>query len=419
MKILVIGNGFDLAHYLPTKYSQFISVLQAIEKLPDDKEEINFNDLFGDLSINESWFFDRTRELYAIDEIRFDRELILGIKEKLRENIWYAYFKHHLAEIETWIDFETKILEALEVVSNFYQTFYEKKEEKGSNFDPFVVKSLARSGIYLDKMDIDHLLSFNIITVVTMVYKPGYGIRDIYLDNTYKELKFDKILIDLKSSLDIFIEIFDLYLSGVVSKFKVSFSKFDKVFDNLDLVYSFNYTSTFLNFYPHSANTPIDFLHGQAGSANKKLVLGISELPTEVLKLYKAYGFVKYHQKLFNNTDYQFFNENESLQELLFQYNHAGGFDEKVEVIIWGHSLDVSDEEYIKEIFSYNTNVEHNSEFMNVTVLYHNDSSRFSMLANLLHILGKELIERWMKKDWLKFEPVPDIYGINSTPATH
>ena len=32
MNILIVGNGFDLSHYLPTKYDHFMDVMSAIEK---------------------------------------------------------------------------------------------------------------------------------------------------------------------------------------------------------------------------------------------------------------------------------------------------------------------------------------------------------------------------------------------------
>ena len=32
MNILIVGNGFDLSHYLPTKYDHFMLVMKAIEK---------------------------------------------------------------------------------------------------------------------------------------------------------------------------------------------------------------------------------------------------------------------------------------------------------------------------------------------------------------------------------------------------
>ena len=31
MNILIVGNGFDLSHYLPTKYDHFMVAMEAIE----------------------------------------------------------------------------------------------------------------------------------------------------------------------------------------------------------------------------------------------------------------------------------------------------------------------------------------------------------------------------------------------------
>lgn len=413
MKILVIGNGFDLAHYLPTSYNHFMGVMQAIENLSVDTKNIDFDDLFGDLARKEEWFFDQTQELYAVDSISFDVHRVNDIQAKLVNNSWYAYFKKHLTEIETWIDFETKIGEALEVFSNLCNAFYEKKKEKASGFDSLIVNVSTHKGIYLGERDVACLIAFKIISATTSAYKSGFSLKREYEDTSYKELKFDRVLRDLMNDLDVFIEIFDTYLSTIIAGFKLKkpFSSFGKVLDNVEFIYSFNYTSTFLNLYPHYQDkVKIEYLHGQAGKSKKKLVLGISELPSEILKQHKAYGFVKYHQKLFNNTDYKFLKGNTQLESEL---ERAGlGARETVEIYIWGHSLDVSDREYIEEIFS--------SEFegyrgkIRVIILYHNDSSRFSMLANLLHILGKELVERWMKKDWLIFQQAPDIFIENT-----
>ncbi|CAB1223147.1 hypothetical protein [Acinetobacter bouvetii] len=82
---------------------------------------------------------------------------------------------------------------------------------------------------------------------------------------------------------------------------------------------------------------------------------------------------------------------------------------------IWGHSLDSSDEQYIKELFSFNADEDQN---VRVIVLYFNKQAKFDSLANLLDILEKEKVEKWMKKGWLKFEPNPDIAKLNNiTPV--
>ena len=34
MNILIIGNGFDLAHRLPTSYTDFLKFFHSVEKMP-------------------------------------------------------------------------------------------------------------------------------------------------------------------------------------------------------------------------------------------------------------------------------------------------------------------------------------------------------------------------------------------------
>lgn len=43
------------------------------------------------------------------------------------------------------------------------------------------------------------------------------------------------------------------------------------------------------------------------------------------------------------------------------------------------------------------------------TVYYFNQQANFDLLANLIHILGKEKVEIWMKNKWLQFKENPKI----------
>ncbi len=45
MNILIVGNGFDLSHYLPTKYDHFMDVMGAIE---DKNTGVNRTGFVGD-----------------------------------------------------------------------------------------------------------------------------------------------------------------------------------------------------------------------------------------------------------------------------------------------------------------------------------------------------------------------------------
>lgn len=44
MNILIIGNGFDLAHGLPTKYDNFLDFCDKERKIYSFREDVSLND---------------------------------------------------------------------------------------------------------------------------------------------------------------------------------------------------------------------------------------------------------------------------------------------------------------------------------------------------------------------------------------
>lgn len=110
-------------------------------------------------------------------------------------------------------------------------------------------------------------------------------------------------------------------------------------------------------------------------------------------------------------TNYNFLVENSEVMTSISNARgdfYKDGYD--FNVIIWGHSLDRSDENYIKEIFSFNGKKE---EQVKVIIYYFNKNAYFDLLSNLFLILGVKQVEKWMKKGWLKFEENPDIAKLN------
>lgn len=80
---------------------------------------------------------------------------------------------------------------------------------------------------------------------------------------------------------------------------------------------------------------------------------------------------------------------------------------------IWGHSLDISDKDYLLDLFSLNDDFDRN---VRVTVYYFDRSAKFALLNNLLSILEKDKVEHWMKNKWLTFEPNPEIRFTDDVP---
>ena len=415
MNILIVGNGFDLSHYLPTKYDHFMVAMDAIENWDESKGDMHFDDLFGkdywykNEQTAEEWqndFFQHTKAMYKTDEIKISVNQIIELKEQLKENVWFRFFVHHVNHIDTWIDFESEFACALDLVAIFSEKaekiylFHERVEElvfcrteKDQN-----------KYIYFKEKSIKKLVLLGIVDSIGDINNAK--IKRKYFRNNRIDLDINSHLIieDLEQNLKKFINLFDWYLLNIIEKLdaykNISKQKFTFDIEHLD-VFSFNYTKTLNRFY--IPNTKIEFIHGYVG---KSLVLGISDLKNEFLRKFKNYSFTKYHQKLLNNTDYLFLRENQKLMSLI---NSVSVGQQDVNIFIWGHSLAESDESYINEIFSFNQKP--NVQCL-VTVYYHgNDAPR--LLNNLLDILKKDKIELWMKKGWLTFKKNPNIAEIN------
>jgi len=445
MNILIVGNGFDLSHYLPTKYDHFMVAMDAIENWEVSKEEMRFDDLFEkdywhkDEESGADWqnsFFQHTKALYKTDEVKISVDQIETLKKQLKENVWYQYFSDHVREVQTWIDIENKIEEILLSFAHllpFIERINHQSQHafKHNQFDTEVGK---RNSIVLKKFDLFEDKG---------MYK-GFNSKFCYGKNDKNGVNPSLFLDFLSRKLDEFIEIFNLYLELIVSKLSRT-SDFSFEIDNWidpEKIYSFNYTNTYERIHN---SVKIEYLHGQHGE-QQNIVLGISDVEDEYLKKLKAYGFTKYHQKLFKVTDYLFLSEivdhffstertKKTLEDEINTYldnpmltsdvYFRAMFDAKrndfmllsmsteetYNITVWGHSLDRSDANYIREIFSFNgVLIEHRC---NVVIYYFNEQAKFDLLNNLLDIIGKIIIEKWMKKGWLKFEKNPDIAKLN------
>lgn len=443
MNILIVGNGFDLSHYLPTKYDHFMVAMNAIEKWDETRGNMTFDDVFCSLYEQEAYFFKYTKSIYDTTQIVLISDDIRKIKIRLENNIWYKYFKFYRSRTETWIDLEKKIEEGLECCSNFFELIGNKINENSKI--SYMYKELSQrsdsGSVKLHSRDIHILSLLRILCIKRLVSsEPIFQWADIdfpkglytlqssdrrIINNDfmsenggYMTYDYNKAINHLYENLEDFIFLFNFYLISFVNSLNSNENNFKKLECNPDYVYSFNYSKTIERLYRGLSS--INYLHGKSDEEESKLVLGISDLNASFLKKYKAYGFTKYHQKLLKKTDYIFLKFNEKNVKNSLQWNlwdikrfsvESLEVNHRTNIFIWGHSLDISDDVYISEVFSLNYNDEDKN--VRVVVYYFNEQANFDLLANLIHILGKEKVELWMKKGWLKFEKNPDIAKIN------
>ncbi|WP_111859227.1 AbiH family protein [Acinetobacter sp. CFCC 10889] len=449
MNILIVGNGFDLSHYLPTKYDHFMVAMDAIENWDSSKGDMGFDDLFGLLYEKEDYFFGYTKAMYHTDEIKISVDQVKELKEQLEENVWYQYFSDHVREVKTWIDFEQKIESALALAFKFIKKIHLKFEKYGK-IDT-TIRNLTKTNsdkddekIYIAELDMNLLNKLELFTVnraYGAVIESGFGslpdTRKGFINDNWLHVKekseygfsTEKYISFLNNQLENFIEVFNLYLELVVRKLLPigTFCIDSKDWTEPEKIFSFNYTNTYQRIHD---SVKVDYLHGSHGE-HQNIVLGVSDLEDESLKKIKAYGFTKYHQKLFKDTDYLFLDQYKAkildknkkeiyLKEQLkseIRSSQRNDLGEKIKantreqkldlkIVVWGHSLDVSDKDYIIDLFSLNDDMDRN---VRVIVYHFNKAAKFDLLNNLLAILGKDKVEHWMKNKWLQFKENPKI----------
>lgn len=440
MNILIVGNGFDLSHYLPTKYDHFMDVMRAIEEknlgqpfldvfrnsvddfptllmkilevkkaLNGKNYEMSFDELFS--KCREKWFIDQTKLIYKVDSIQLNFEKIIEIQYLLTSNGWYQYFKGHLKDIDTWIDFERQIEEFLMILAQCISKIESVQNDHNELTDlievisPKYLKMLNFFGMFYETGGLHK---------VNNSYSAANRSLNIsrtfcYGKNSENEFNPSEFLKFTYTKLEEFIGIFNIYLELIVDKLdpKPQFKIQSQSWVQPDHIFSFNYTNSFQKFY---TLTSTEFLHGRFGE-KQNIVLGISDLEDGLLKKLKAYGFTKYHQKLFKDTDYLFLDSSTKVFHEIKQGRTI--IDKKPKFFnfyVWGHSLDISDQEYVKDLFLFN---EPKDQFVRITVFHFDNAAKFSLLNNLLAILGKDKVEQWMKNKWLTFEPNPEInFGV-------
>jgi len=437
-KIVILGNGFDLRHFLPTKYNHLITILKKIENYNFSDSEVSFSDLFNEsFKQKDEFFYNGILNYYDVQNFKFNSDKLKSIQDRLIKNSWFKYLKTvEDSKIETWIDFETEINRVLKIISIYFESF------NRGDFQKIIYSFLIdRSKFYTNNNNINNyfhnklqhniLVNFNLFKVVG---GGSYSILNtnfiLSIDDEIQYFREKEFFDSIYNSLEEFIGIFNDYLIFIVNKFYDNFLENKKedfiksedhfLFDNVSKIYSFNYTDTYIKLFKDFDDynnklrkvrrtgffRGVDFLHGKSieNWGNKleelEIVLGVDEIENS-LKDDKLFQFTKYFQKLHKNTDYLF------LDNVIKQFEKPMTKDEHNYVFyFWGHSLDISDKDYINDVFKIIKLRENNK----IIVFYHSISAKAELLKNLLAVIqDKNIIEDLMKNKRLQFlESTPE-----------
>lgn len=413
MNILVIGNGFDLAHGLPTKYEHFLKFIQTFKECYQT-EFIDVKDITMDSDVKKyigNLFNCRYCSGDLLKDI--DNESIKDRADKLihelyilsKDNVWIDYYLGIYKERakngkDGWIDFENEISQIIRSITDVmteygYSLFNEDLDFRDGN-----TYTLYQGYVVI----IELIKKYNNIHHLS---------RILYLD----------IRNNLLSDLNRLIRILEIYLTDYVEKMKCRLLSPDiqsilpkgiakingvPVYDTYIL--SFNYTNTYQKMYIDKQNIAInrfmDYIHGKAERNNNiesnNMVLGIDEYLDDDRKNkdIEFLAFKKYYQRIYKQTGceykkwvdqikYEWDNETEENRAIIRKDISNGQLENKKihKLYIFGHSLDETDKDILCDLI-LNDNV-------HTTIFYHKKDVMGQLIANLVKVIGQdELIKR-------------------------
>ncbi len=293
-KILVIGNGFDLAHGLPTKYTDFLNFSELF--LADDNEYKNKKQIIFPKEGQE-----KTNFLSNINSCRKSVDNSVNIfRHKFERNNLIKYFMKLYNRKEKWVDFESLLHGYINNITGYFQN------QNNYSCLPENIKLL----------------------VSTNTSKNNSEIKKIVFNH-------------LRNELDDFIDCLDFYFNMVVYKTRIAKYPLE-IYKNMyfDYILSFNYTDTYNRVCRKLDRLQINeknihYLHGRTGSTNRhnNMVLGISDFDSDNLD---TVYFKKYFQRIQKHTGNKY----------------KKWINIENEIVFMGHSMDITDGDIIKELIT-------------------------------------------------------------------
>ncbi|WP_238861113.1 bacteriophage abortive infection AbiH family protein [Clostridium sp. YIM B02569] len=391
MNILVIGNGFDLEHGLPTKYGNFLDFIKGI--LSISKEEyIDCKDKFREEKLDN--VEDTIKQYLLSDEVFNDWKENNVLKELItlsKDNIWITYFSEDQNYREKgWIDFESEICNV--IMSLDYMKKYRINELNAGRVNEMNCNQIK---LKLESKICD-LIVYAIRNKERNFTTEG-GMLDIKNTSLNNYEYSEKIIKRLNTHLNDLIRCLEIYLEEFIRKIDKEYISPDIKDIKFDKVLSFNYTNTYERIYGfNSSDIEYHYIHGKADisrvSDENNMVLGIDEYLGKKAKNKELefIAFKKYFQRIYKKTGNEYKkwikkmeNNNQSYIDSLKGVTSAS----KNKICIFGHSLDITDKDIIKELIECP-----NTE---TTIFYYNKYVYAQQITNMVKIIGQdELIKR-------------------------
>ncbi len=385
MKILMLGNGFDLYHKLPTTYLCFLQTVKLLSEITEVPENIAcvFEELKGKCkNIDNSYNAYRDfYKKYSFD--RLDEERIKHLQLLSNKNIWFNYLWNTYNKDIGWIDFEKEIAKVIKCFETAdLEEFRKNIKEMGIEtetilnmfdffYDRVSASSQANSGIVI--IQPAHLKIHG-----EFLTEEPYGSNNYIVDiDKISQKLYDELLdlaILLKEYLETFVNrpLFKMKEAGIIET--------NPAFSDCNETVSFNYTDTYKVLYDNEKE--INQIHG---NLKDNIVLGINpDKNDEKDNLNTSFIlFKKYYQRVLYKTDLTYIR---LIKDLHIERTVCEEYKYKIpnELVVVGHSLDESDRDIIEELFDLSNTIK---------VYYHDENALSEYIKKLVSIFGKKAFD--------------------------
>lgn len=390
MNLLLVGNGFDLAHFLPTKYENFLHTIKFLIN-NYTRGMTNISHVFGNHALQaiDPWI-GKCYEYYGLgwEKSVLEAEEIENLIHLAKNNMWFSYLSEVFDQDLGWIDFEKEIAFVIKSFSDFFTSTNNRSFSIELNVtDERTRYIISRFSYFHDDANrppeiISPYTYRRVKDKYCLEYPKGSDIWSIDKEAVVDELycALDEFAFLLKEYLKIFIDqpLGILLQEGLVVP--------NPKLQNSNRVISFNYSSVAEKVYRAEK---VIHVHG---TINDKIVLGINpneddDLPTVDTTFLQ---FKKYYQRVRFGTDSSYLTFMEHTRMV-----QSHNIDCNVTVV--GHSLDTTDKDIITEIFSLANKI---------CILYHNENAVNGYIKNLVNIYGKEGFDHLRSNKKLSFLPL-------------
>ena len=374
MDILLLGNGFDLYHKLPTKYINFLNTVKFLQE--------NFNET--DMSTIGNVFNDE--RLYGIDNgikecyekyyttysnFPLNIEATKKLIELADKNVWFKYLSQLINKDITWIDFEKEIEKVVRAFEHYFENEY--------------IEKLNFSDLFAHEVNIMHIFNFFYYVVeedfVGDTKMHRWELNEQFMVqnplNKKSYLSKEKVISFLYNQLIELAEMLNLYLRNFVDVVVEKLKSINMIDEYIDLsqvrdVVTLNYTHTFESIYCKEIKRNIYHIHGDV---DFNIVLGINSNENDNLETVNTdfLRFKKYYQRVFYKTDIEYL--------MALKYNDIFDSRNTNNLVVFGHSLDSTDKDIIMDLFMYSKKI---------SIYCYNEKAMSDNIINLVNIYGRE-----------------------------